>query len=175
MIQLLTQPAPTLDPRVTGYLDLMFPRTFMVWNPHYAYLGENRWDARWQIWVELADNSNPDLERKAERTKGLSKKDRWNADAHCWMRYLQTYNNRDGSFAPVDERLLIGLELADTWANRRFYEDNVEDPEAFAEDAKMRMNRSTLADSTSYYRKYDAPIVGAYVNSGWRGSRYGAL
>ncbi len=48
-IELRTQPAPTLDPRIEEELLLMYPRHFLLWEPRHERLDEERWDPRWEI------------------------------------------------------------------------------------------------------------------------------
>ncbi len=167
MITLLTQPAPTISDQIQHDLDEMWPRVFMVWNsrygtPHPDVFGSLLYDARWEIWVELTDTSHPGRPLKR------NKKDRWNPDANCWMRYLQVYETADGNFAPADRALVIGLQMADTWRDRRFYENYIEDPND-QKIARAQHDRRTLfADGANYYRNHDRLLVGPHANSGWR-------
>lgn len=161
-IELITQPAPALDPAIEQELYSMYPRHFLRWNPRHQKVGE-KWEGRWEIWIELAEVAHPDFKHFVDHDKDV-----WNTDAQCWMRRLQAYTYEDGSFAPADERLLIGLEMADTWSNRRFFEDHVEEPHSRKEEEATRHIRDISAGSANYYRRIDSPIVGRHVNSGWR-------
>lgn len=139
--------APTVPEWIDRELVAMEPRHFL----RFPRGGP------WEIWIEL----NP----KWRPMKG----DRWHTDAQCWVRRLQAYTQEDGTFAPIDCRLLVGLELADTWANRRFYEDNVEAPEAAREAALSATTRTLANDAYKYYKNYANPTVGAGHNRpGWR-------
>lgn len=158
--------APTVDPWITEALDSMYPRVFLKWNPRFKEIAKGRWDARWEIWCELIDNSHPGIRG---RVHGLNDGDKWNTDAQCWMRKLQAYQTVDYEFAPVDGRLIVGLEMADTWANRRFFEDHFDAPEAEKERLASNISRDAIGDAARYYRKFENPIVGAHFNSGWRG------
>lgn len=159
-----TQPAPELPEDIVGALDSMSPRVFLRWNPRYRETGfsTQRWNARWQIWCELNETTQEDA------APNRAESDEWNSEAKCWVRRLQTYSNADGSFAPIDERLLIGLEMADTWVNRRFYEDHVEDPYNYQEQEDERARGQIYADGAQHYMAYDTLSVGQHFNSGWR-------
>lgn len=162
-IRIRTQPAPTIPEYITQALNQMSPRVFMEWNKTAKNsVINNVCIGRWEIWCELGDTTHPDA------VFSRSRADRWNSKANCWMRKLQTYTNADGSFAPIDERLLVGLELADTWNNRLFYEDNVEAPHAALEDAETRKREQIYADGADYFRHHDRLLVGRHFNSGWR-------
>lgn len=169
-ISFITQPAPTVSPTIVETLDEMYPRVFLQWQPRYLLLdgstrSDEKWEGRWGIWVELTDTNHPGVRTRIHH---VNDGDVWNSEAQCWMRFLQYYNNEDGSFAPIDERLIVGLELADTWANRRFYEDHVEDPFEAEETRRQQAGRQAMAEASRYYRKLENPIVGAHANSGWR-------
>ena len=167
-ITVTRSPAPTIPPHIEAALLAMSPRVFMRWNGCYrktdrmCSAGKPVWEGRWEIWIECADTSHPDAQN--ERVAS----DIWNHEAQCWMRKLQTYTNADGSFAPLDERLLVGLELADTWNNRRFYEENVEDPYNKAEVDNIKARREIYEGGANYYKDHDRLLVGPHVNSGWR-------
>jgi hypothetical protein len=145
--------APTVDAGIQAALLSMFPKSFLTWD-HRA--------ERWQIWIELRDVSHPGAKNKRMDT------DKWNTDHQLWMRKLQNYTHADGSFAPADERLIMGLEMADTWSNKRFYEDHVEEPEAKFEASKAADHRDMFGQAARYYHSIPNPIVGRHVNSGWR-------
>lgn len=167
MIRVIKTEAPSIEPAVQRELDLLTPRVFMRWNHDFApepFSAEIR-QGRWEIWCELTDNTHP-----KNSSKKLAAGDEWNTDAQCWMRFLQTYQTREGDFAPVDHRLIIGLEMADTWKNRRFYEDHVEDPDALADLRVEQARRETLIEGARYYNGWGNTSVGRYVNSGWRGA-----
>lgn len=161
-ITLHTQPAPTIDRDVEAALLSMYPRVFLKWNSHWKELDEGKWDARWEIWIELTDVSHPQAKNK------LAPSDKWNTDAQCWMRRLQAYTNADGSFAPADWRLIQGLEMADTWANRRFYEERIEAAAEAQEAADRKATSEMHRGLISYYDRYTTTSVGRHVNSGWR-------
>jgi hypothetical protein len=156
-IRLLTQPTPTLPEHIVGRLDDMNPRTFMKWNKRHRRVALHSpcWEGRWEIWCELIETTHED----AASDRALS--DEWNQEAGCWMRKLQTYSNEDGSFAPVDERLLVGLDLADTWANKNFYQDHVSDPYTAQDDALTKDREEIYADGARYFKDHDRTLVGA--------------
>lgn len=165
-IRFLTQPAPSIEPHIQAQLDAMSPRVFLLWNPRvrtYRVRSEGtQWEGRWEIWCELRHSTHPDA------TNELGRTDRWNTDAQCWMRKLQIYEDTDGGFAAADQGLIKGLEMADTWANRLFYEDHVRDPHAREEARSSLAMREAAAGSSNYFRNLDSTSVGRHVNSGWR-------
>lgn len=169
-ISFRTQPAPSIPSTVQAELDAMDPKVIMVWNPRYLYPGEHEpapgseWPSpRWEIWVELRSSTH-------EKAKNeITKLDRWSPEHQCWMRYLQVYDNADRSFAPVDERLLVGLALADTWANRDFYDEHVADAYDLAEQRRILTAKETMAGSSNYYRNLDRTLVGRHSRAAdWR-------
>lgn len=164
-IQVIHADAPSVDAPILAALGVMYPRVFLQWNPRFAPEPVNRdhWQGRWEIWCELTGVAHPGAKHK------LADGDEWNTDAQCWMRYLQTYHERDGGFAPADSALIVGLEMADTWSNRRFYEDHVEDPWERDDQARMRASNNVAWETANYFKKYANPIVGRHFNSGWRG------
>lgn len=148
-----TLAAPTVDRHIQEALQEMYPRVFLRWSKQKS---------RWEIWVELADNSHPG--NKFLR----SKKDRWCPEAKCWLRFLQTYQYEDGSYAPVDERLLLGLRMADTW-ERGDILDELERREESRESRKKNDRLDLLESLASHYRNYINPTVGyGSKNPGWR-------
>jgi hypothetical protein len=168
VIELTTQPAPTIEPHIQADIAAMWPRVFMQWNPRHAVRkrderGKKVWDARWEIWVELTDVSHPDAKH------WYSDNDVWNTDEQCWMRYLQVYETEAGGFAPADERLVIGLEMADTWKNRRFYDEHIEVPHEIQEFRQLDEVRQVTQASSEYYRTLDRTLVAPGGRGGdWR-------
>lgn len=136
--------APSVDEGVQQALLEMTPRTFLRWS---------RRSHCWEIWCELRDSSHPDAANA--RARG----DRWNTDAQMWMRKLQLYRTADGEFAPADWRLVQGLEMADAWANRRFYEEHIEEAYDTQEMQRMAQNRQMFRDAGRYYHGIPNPIV----------------
>lgn len=168
-IEITRHGAPTIPDEITDELLEMDPKVFMIWNPCWRAAGKSRqgktiWEPRWEIWCELRQSSHEDA------TNTLSKNDRWNPDHKCWMRRLQTYKNADGSFAPVDRRLIVGLRMADAWepGTDEFYQEHILDPEARRERALQRQIEEAAGAGARYYNKIDSPIVGRHANSGWR-------
>lgn len=164
-IEVIHVEAPTIEPSILAALkDLGRPRDFLRWNPRFAPepANQDHWQGRWEIWCELMDVAHPLAKNK------LAETDEWDSEHQCWVRFLQTYQTADEKFAPADERLIVGLEMANTWKNRRFYEDHVEEPEAREDRMKMLMGQEQIKEGSRYFRKFDSTSVGAYVNSGWR-------
>lgn len=168
-IKLVTQPAPSIPPHIEEALESMDPRVFMVWNPRFLRPGQHpprpgeAWPTpRWEIWVELRDSTHSDAKNE------LAEGDRWNPEKGCWMRRLQVYTHADGSFAPIDERLLVGLEMADGWNNKHLYEDKIARAWDDEEAAHLNDLREAAGATSRYYHGLDSTSVGRYVNSGWR-------
>ena len=168
-IQFRTQPAPTIPDHIAEALAEMTPECFLIWNPRvYQRMdktlddGSNPWEGRWEIWIELENSRHDDAKNIRQES------DRWNTDKQCWMRKLQSYETADKEYAPLDWGLIIGLEMADTWKNRLFYEDNILAPEEAENLAAEARQNDILKGVINYYHNYNKTQVGAAVSSGWR-------
>lgn len=165
MVKFRTQPAPTLPSSVQEALEREHPLVKLIWNPRALKSGES-YEGRWEIWVQLADNTH-----EHNRFVGSRKDLRFGDQKY---RFLQTWCQRDRTgydqgFAPIDHRLLRSLALADSFANRRWYEDNVELPEEDRERRAMLDIKQAAVDTQSYYRNLFNPTVGARGRSAdWR-------
>lgn len=163
MIKLKTHPAPTIPDYVQVALDILSPRVFIKWNSRAYETSPGVFDGRWEIWCELMDVNHPDAKHHR------SEHDTWNSDAQCWMRYLQKYETREGDFAPLDGRLLVGLEMADTWKNRRFYEEHIEEPFDQAEVDEQNARKEIYLEGAKYYKDLDRTLIGGSGGGGdWR-------
>jgi hypothetical protein len=146
--------APTVDQHIQDELLALFPRVFLRWSHDKN---------RWELWSELTNVTHPDA--RHTRAKG----DRYVSEFGCWVRFLQVYKNEDESFAPADERLLVGLAMADTWANRRFYEERIVEPHKYAEMRKKAEMQDLASSAARYYHKIQNPIVGRHSRKAdWR-------
>lgn len=157
--------APHAPEEILAELASLSPRVFMEWNPMVAKSTDYRdtYEGRWEIWCELVHSTHPKAKNERQKT------DRWNTDEQCWMRKLQVYQTEDRGYAPVDRGLLIGLRMADTWANRRFYEENVEIPYDLGEAAQSAVSREAIMAGGSYYNNFNNPTVGRHSKGGnWR-------
>lgn len=137
------------------------PEPFLVWNPVAREAGEG-WEPRWEIWVELEENHHPEAQNFRART------DRYFTERGCWARKLQSWEHEDGSFAPVDARLVRALKMADTWSRGRFYEEQVDEP--YRRNQRERSERLArgAAAAASYYDRWDSPVIGPHTSGDWR-------
>lgn len=167
-LTLRTQPAPSIPPHIQEELDSLWPRVFLRWQPRYKPVGEEGWEGRWEIWVELDATSHPDFDARRKHILD-PERDIWNTDAQCWMRFLQTYTHEDDSFAPADERLIVGLEMADTWSNPHFYREHIEEAYERSEQARIQSFKEAARGSSSYFDDLDRTLVGPHSRTAdWR-------
>lgn len=164
-----TQPAPTIPDHISEALAEMSPETFLLWNGRVyenkakvLSNGAHPWEGRWEIWIELRDSSHPDAKNQRQRS------DKWNTDRQCWMRKLQMYETKDKEYAPLDWGLIVGLQAADGWSNRRYYEDNILAPEDAVNLSAARRQEDIIKGVTNHYHNYNKTSVGSSVSSGWR-------
>lgn len=160
-INITRHPAPTQREDIQQALLEMTPPVVMRWNSRWKETPQG-WEGRWEIWIKLEMNSHPDLKPEIAET------DLWLPGRGWWVRKLQAYTEEDGSFAPMDERLIWGLEMADTWGDRRFYEDRVEAPHHQQEEAKLDPAREAFTGATRYHDDYDRTLVGPAGSGDWR-------
>lgn len=167
-IHITRSDAPSIPKEILVELSAMSPRVFMEWNPRTYKVNDLNgvhYQGRWEIWCELMDSSHPDARNLKYRT------DRWNTDAQCLMRKLMTYQTEGGDFAPADRGLIIGLNMADTWGNRLFYEDEVEKPYEAWEAKQITKQVEAASGGASHYRNFNNPTVGGHrggARAGWR-------
>lgn len=148
--------APSVPREIQQELLDMNPKVFLRWS---------RKKLVWELWSELKHSSHP------LATNELGESDRWNTDHQCWMRFFQNYRTEEGKFAPADRALIKGLKLADTWSNRLFYEEHIEQPEEMEELARTKQNRDLFGAASRYYRGVPNPIVAPYgrnTKADWR-------
>jgi len=167
-IHITQSDAPSIPKEILEELSSMSPRVFMQWNSRVFKandLNGVHWEGRWEIWCELMHSSHPD----AKNT--LYKTDAWNTDAQCWMRKLQVYQTEGGDFAPADRALIVGLKMADAWADRLFYENKIEDPYEREEVRQVSRRVEAASGGAAHYRNFNNPTVGAHRGSSradWR-------
>lgn len=160
--------APSVPKEIELELLAMEPKTFMLWNARVFKandLNGVHWEGRWEIWCELRESQHEDANNELYRT------DRWNTDFQTWMRKLQLYQTEEGNFAPVDRALVIGLNMADTWADRLWYQNNIEVPHDHEEAVRVARSVEAASGGASYYRNFNNPTVGGHRGSsraGWR-------
>ena len=168
-IQYRTQPAPTIPEHINEALLEMEPRVFLRWNKqvyqrHDLSLtdGTHPWEGRWEIWCELANSRHPDATNERQRT------DRWNTEHQCLMRKLQNYETDQKEYAPLDWGLITGLEMADGWSDRLFYEDKVYKPKEAVDALAASRQDDIIRGVTDHYSNYNQVQVGAGDSSGYR-------
>jgi len=120
------------------------------------------WSGRWELWVTMEDSSHP-----------LSKYLRRAGDRHLpdkgWCRFLQTWQYDDGTFAPLDDRLFGQLRRQDTWRNRRWYQEVIEETEERTDNEWRGKIRDAVQDAENYYRNWDNPFFSPGSSGGdWR-------
>lgn len=152
------EPAPPTPGGIIEALHSMFPRHFLAWNPEYevsgyAPGGTPAYDGRWEIWIELTGVTHP------QATHEITSIDRYLPEHDCWARKLQTYKAEDGSYVPIDDRLLVGLELADTWSGQDPYKDMVQEPRQEREQAQVDKFDDAAKAAVSANRFAGAPHV----------------
>lgn len=137
------------------------PDVFFVWNGHTE---------RWEIWSELRGVSHPDALNEQYDS------DRWFSDRSCWGRKLVSWAHRDEQFldvgyASLNEGVFDALRQADTWSDRLWYEEHVDEPGFAAERATMAARSETIREGAAYFRKYDRTLVaphGGSQRAAWR-------
>lgn len=134
----------------------------MLWNPTSVNLGNGLWDPRWEIWVEVTDNTKQ--RRVVESDKDLR------AQGKTW-RFLNTWRYPDGSFAPLDDRVFWSLYQMDSWAHPETYHELVEKPEREREELVNKELRETAYGARSYWQNYTRTQVGPGTRGDWRASR----
>jgi len=142
------------------------PDIGVFWNSTSLCLDRKRglWGGRWEIWVEVTDNSHPG-------NKYLDKTgDTWH-NGKRW-RFLNTYKNDDGSFAPLDDRVFTALHWADTWRNKNHYDETVMSLDRSKREQELAATRETASQLASYWRDYgdDVSKFGPGTTGNWRRS-----
>lgn len=125
------------------------------------------WDPRWEVWIEVTDNSHPGNRYIDKSGDTYSEGKRW--------RFLNTYKYEDGSFAPLDGRFFEGLNWADTWRMRKdndHYAETVEGLDKRKRETELAMTRDTAYGLASYWRNYgdDVSQFGPGTTGNWRRS-----
>lgn len=138
----------------------MEPAVFLRWSKAKAC---------WELWSELRYSAHPDA------TNERAKSDRWNTEHQCWMRFFQNYRHADGRFAHADRALITGLEMADAWANRKFYEEHIEAPEQAREAAQLKTREQLMSDAARYYHGIPNPIIAPHARGGKADWRQGGM
>ena len=168
-IHITRSDAPHLPKEILAELSALSPRVFMQWNPVLYKVNDLNgihYVGRWEIWCELMHSTHPDAKNVRYEI------DRWNTDNQCWMRKLQVYQTEGGDFAPADRALIVGLKMADTWADRLFYKHNIEDPHEREEIRQVARQVEASSGGAAHYRNFNNPTVGAHRpqgrGAGWR-------
>jgi hypothetical protein len=76
----------------------------------------------------------------------------------------------DVGFAPLEWDPLNPLRMADTWQNRTFYKDVVDDPGEAEEAALMKERTNVIKEAGRYFKDYDRTLVspGGRHTGDWR-------
>lgn len=141
------------------------PDVAVFWNSTSVVLpGKDVWDPRWEIWMEVTDNSHPD-NRYIDKAG-----DTWH-DGRRW-RFLNTWKNPDGSFAEMDDRLFRALWWTDGWRTRDHYDETVLSLDRSKREQELQMTRDVAYGVASYWRDYgdDVSQVGPGSTGNWRRS-----
>lgn len=165
MIKVKVQPGPTIPDSVLRDLRVHYPNIWLRWDGRAIRMSDDTYEGRWKIYYKLEENSHPHF--RATR----SRHDVWHNGA--WHRLIQTWSERnyrgdDVGFAPIDSRLINVLHQADTFRSRRWYEDNIEHPEARRIQGAEADMMQTGRDVADYYHNMDNPAVGRYTKGSWR-------
>lgn len=136
------------------------PDVAIVWNPLAVKLGQGCYDPRWEIWVEVTSNSHPN-HRFVEKQGDI----RFDG---CTWRFLNTYKQPDGSFAPLDDRLFRALYWSDTWRHREHYEEALVSQDIRKKKAETDMIRDTAYGLTEKWKNFDRTQVGSGSSGNWR-------
>ena len=137
------------------------PDVFFVWNPHPIFDKDGKaidQEPRWEIWVELREVSHPDA-----RNTSNPKTDR-QFEGHGWARKLQTWCHRnhtfhDDGYAGLDCGVFNVLREANTWRNRRFFEEKIVEAGEKNDAALLRDRQSLVKDTSRYYKDFDRTLV----------------
>jgi len=110
------------------------PEVDVVWNPTSVNLNYGYYDPRWEIWVEVTDNTK---QRKIVESDGDVER-----NEKTW-RFLNTWQYADKSFAPLDTRLFQALRESDTWTHAETYHEMVEKPERYKKEQEFKALQDT--------------------------------
>ena len=145
-------------------IDYGSPEVAVVWSPESINLGSGRWDPRWEVWIEVAENTHPDqkyVTAKGDRVQG----------GKTW-RFLNTWRDHEDSFAPLDDRFFLALNRADTWSSKDHYQKNVVAPHERAEKAQFDLLKDAARGSAEYYHGYTNTSVSASTKGDWRSKMF---
>jgi hypothetical protein len=110
------------------------PEVDIRWNPTSVNLGHGRFDPRWEIWIEVTDNTKQKrtVESEGDVRSGMK----------TW-RFLNTWQYADKSFAPLDNRVFRALREADTWKHAETFHEVVELPERYRKEEEFKALQDT--------------------------------
>lgn len=135
------------------------PEIAVVWNPMSVNLGHGRWDPRWEIWVEVTDNTKQRRIVKSGRDIEV--------DGKTW-RFLNTWEYPDESYAPLDDRVFHGLREADTWTHAETYHEMIEKPERYREEQSTKVLQDAAYGARSYWQGRTRAQIGPGTRGDWR-------
>jgi len=148
------------------------PNLLVCWDPRPIYdsLTPKRaidQDARWEFFFELKPSTHRDATNLTHRSDTL-RNGRWYRKFISWSLRDNMFN--DIGYAPLEWDPFTPLRMADTWRNRRFFEDTVEDPGLRAEAEQLAGRTQIIKDVGRYYQDLDRTLVspGGRHTGGWR-------
>jgi hypothetical protein len=119
------------------------PEAAIRWNPISVDLGLGYWDPRWEIWIEVTDNTK---QKKVVKSEGDVEE-----DGRTW-RFLNTWQYADNSFAPLDDRVFQALRDADTWTHPETYHEMIEEPERYRKEQEFKVLQDTAYGMRTNWR-----------------------
>lgn len=138
------------------------PRIKFRWNPEARKIDDERWDPRWEIWIELVDNQFSG--KKERNTKDIY-------EDGAWWRFLQSWE-MEGQFLPLDDRFFVAARLADTWSDREHYNKAFEEPDELRRKEVWNDLKNMAGGVGSYWRGWGKTLVGPASRGDWRGSQW---
>ena len=126
------EPSPDFKRKIRDYNRTYgSPEVAVVWNSMSVDLGYERWDPRWEIWIEVTDNT---LQRKTVKSEA----DR-EFEGKTW-RFLNTWQYpEDKSYAALDDRVFPAFREVDTWRHREIYQEIIEKPEQHQREREFKV------------------------------------
>lgn len=81
---------------------------------------------------------------------------------------LFTWQDGEGEYLPLDDRLLHSLKLADSFSSRQHFEEAVENPETLKNMQERDGLRDVLQGTMDYYYGWDRAVIGPGSRGDWR-------
>ena len=135
------RPPPDFEQKLRDYNRTYgSPEVAVFWNGTNTILRRDsdgfpiEWDPRWEIWVEVTDNT--------KQTKTIESEGDVEFEGKTW-RLLNTWQYPDKSFAPLDDRVFQSLREVDTWTHAETYHELVEKPERYKKEQEFKALKDT--------------------------------